>query len=277
MINSPLKMPTINTATSGPFSGSETATNSATQPTSPFPYSPDSYSLPKSITTPSDPERSLLPTNSPTFLVSGSGSEVKPAFKVPTSPLAAKTEMEINSYVKMVEAKDEEDENEGLIIFPSYDTPSKATPAEYKKDLEFLADDESMEDCYSEFTPSETESESIVSSRSSSPSLEGEDSDDCDSALCDAWSQTCSTPPLTTQPFIFAEDDTSLYTAAQPAHGVDYLAYEWKTDDLWTSYKHVHSNRDGIRASTRLENALWRVWWRDARGLGRVDPKVIHW
>jgi hypothetical protein len=204
--------------------------------------------------------------------------EFKPVFKVPTSPLAAQIGNEINSYVEWVEGEDEEeDENEGLIMFPTYDTPSKAILAGHEEDLELLADDESTEDSYSESTSSETESESNASSRSSSPSLEGEEFDDCDNALCDTWSNTCSTPPLTTPPFIFAEDDISLHTSSQPAHCVDYLAHEWKTDDLWASYKHVHSHREGIRASKRLENALWRVWWRDAKGLERVNPEVIHW
>jgi hypothetical protein len=271
-------MPTINTSASGPFSEPETSASHHASPKSPFPYSPDSYCLPKSITRPSNPESPLLPTNSPTFLVSGSGSESKSVFKVPTSPLAAKTGREINSYVEWVERQDEEDENEGLIMFPTYNNPSTAVPAELEEETELLVDDESTEDSYS--SDSISESDSNTSSRSSSPSLEGEEFDDCDTHLCETWSRTpstCSTPQPTTPPFIFAEDDISLHTSSQPAHCVDYLEHEWKTDDLWASYKHIRSHREGIRASKRLENALWRAWWRDERRLERVDPEVIHW
>lgn len=271
-------MPTINT---NPASGSEAQTNpSSPKPQSPFPFSPDSYCLPKSITSPSNPESPLLPTNSPTFLVSG--SDCKPAFKVPTSPISKDTRDGINSYVEWVEGQDEEDENEGLIMFPSYHnshsplSEKKMGPFE-KEDLELLAAEFSDDSYSSESNASETETDSNASSRSSSPSLEGEEFD-CDASLCETWSNTsCTTPPPTAPPFIFAEDDISLHSSSQPAHCVDYLAHEWKTDDLWTSYKHVHSHREGIRASKRLENALWRVWWRDNQGLKRIGPDAIHW
>ena len=270
-------MPTINTVVSGLLSGSEAA-SITTSPKSPFPYSPDSYCLPKSITKPSNPESPLLPTNSPTFLVSGSSSEGKPVFKVPTSPLAPTTGREINAYIEWMD-KQGEDENEGLIMFPTYDTSAPLPSTMDQEDLEILAEDESTEDSYSEDSISETESSSNTSSRSSSPSLEGEEFDDCDTALCETWStpSTCSTPPPTAPPFIFAEDDIALHNSSQPTRCVDYLAHEWKTEDIWGSFKHIRSHRDSIRASKRLENALWRVWWRDSRGLERVDPEVIHW
>lgn len=264
-------MPVINT---NPASGSE-ANNSQPKPI--FPYSPDSYCLPKSITCPSNPESSLLPTNSPTFLVSS--SDFKPAFKVPTSPVRKDTREGINSYVEWMEGQDEEDEDHCIIMFPSYNDsgfyPKQTSPCQ--ENIELLVD-EFTDDSYSESTSSETGTDSNASSRSSSPSLEGEEFDDCDNALEETWSNTsCATPPPTFPPFIFAEDDVSLSASSQPVHCVDYLEHKWKTDDLWESYKHVHSHRAGIRASKRLENALWRVWWRDHRGLKRVDPEVIHW
>jgi hypothetical protein len=266
-------MPTINTNPAA--SGSEANHSS---PKSPFPFSPDSYCLPKSITSPSNPDSPLLPTNSPTFLVSS--SDFRPAFKVPTSPVRKDTREGINSYAEWVEGEDEEDENDGLIMFPSYNDsglyPNKIGACE--EDLELLAAEYTEDSCSEESTSSETETDSNASSRSSSPSLEGEEFDDCDVNLCETWSNaSCATPPPTSPPFIFAEDDISLHASVQPAHCVDYLAHEWKTDDLWTSYKHVHSHRISLRASKRLENALWRVWWRDYQGLKRVDPEVIHW
>jgi len=255
-----------------PASGSEAHSSS---PKSPFPFSPDSYSLPRSITSPLNPESPLLPTNSPTFLVSG--SDFKPVFKVPTSPARKDTQDGINFYAEWVEGQDDEDENEGLIMFPAYHDPGfekKIGPCEVDEDLEPLADSY----CSSESSASETETDSNASSRSSSPSLESEDFNDCESNLCESWSNaSCATPPPSFPTFIFAEDDISLHTSAQPAHCVDYLANEWHTDDLWKSYKHVHSHREGIRASKRLENALWRVWWRDNGGLKRLDPEAIHW
>ena len=269
-------MPTINTNTA---SGTEGQNTPSSKPQSPFPFSPDSYCLPKSITSPSNPESPLLPTNSPTFLVSG--SDFKPSFKVPTSPAHEETRAGINSYVEWVERQDQDEnyEDEGLIMFPSYHNSQWSSPIcemkmgpFEKEDLEPLAAEFSDESYSSDSNASETESDSNASSRSSSPSLEGEEFD------CDTWSNaSCATPPPTTPPFIFAEDDISLHTSSQPAHCVDYLAHEWKTDDLWTSYKHVHSHRDGIRASKRLENALWRVWWRDSHSIQRLDPEVIHW
>lgn len=266
-------MPAINTNPAA--SGSKA---DPSPPKSPFPYSPDSYCLPTSITSPSHPESFLLPTNSPTFLVSR--SDFKPAFKVPTSSAHRDTREGINTYVEWVEKQDEEDENEGLLIFPSYYDSGfcakKVEPCE--EDFELLAAAEFTDDSYSEqSTSSETETDSNASSRSSSPSLEGEDFD-CDAQPRETWSKTsCLAPEPTTLPFFFAEDDLSLGTSCRPAHCVDFLAHDWKTSDLLASYKHVHSRREGIRASQRLESALWRVWWRDHLGLERVNPEVIHW
>lgn len=278
-------MPTINTNPAS-FSKAQSHPSLSPKPQSPFPFSPDSYCLPKSITSPTNPSSPLLPTNSPTFLVSG--SDLKPTFKVPTSPAHEDTRDGINSYLEWAASEQdyaEDEENEGLILFPCYHTsPSpflsgKTTGAFEKADLEILAAEFSDESYSSESSAGETASDSDdASSRSSSPSLEGEDFDDCDASLCETWSNaSCATPPPTTPPFIFAEDDISLHCSSQPAYCVDYLAHEWEVDDLWTSYKHVHSHREGIRASQRLENALWRVWWRDNRGLERIDPEIIHW
>ena len=175
---------------------------------------------------------------------------------------------------------DEKDDNEGLIMFPTYDEPSSVPQkmALCVEDQELLVDELTEDSCTdsSDFSSNE-ESDSDASSRSSSPSLEGEEFD-CD-PLCETWSNpSCATPPPATPPFIFAEDDISISQhPTQPSHCVDFLAHEWKTDDLWASYKHVHSHREGIRGANRLENALWRVWWREQKGLERVDPEVIHW
>ena len=250
---------------------------------SPFPFSPDSYSLPKSITSPIDPKCPLLPINSPTFLVSSSG--IKPTFKVPTSPARPDTRDGINSYVEWVEEKNQydEDENEGLIMFPTYDDYSFQKSYGRCEDLELLAAEVSDDSyTFSEASASEaeteTETDSNGSSRSSSPSLEGEEFDICQDSLCEIWSNaSCASPLPTTPPFIFAEDDIALNNSSQVVHCVDYLAHDWKTDDLWASYKHLHSHRECIRASARLENALWRVWWRETESLKRIDPEVIHW
>jgi hypothetical protein len=181
---------------------------------------------------------------------------------------------------------EEDDETEGLIIFPPYHNSlpalRHAPPSSFhREDLEPELSSESFfdfsDDSSCSSSPSETESESELSSRSSSPSLEDKDFD-CTFDLEEDWSRSsCATPTLSAPPFLFAEDDIALHVAAQPAHGVDFLAHEWKTDDLWATYKHVHSQRENIRASKRLENALWRASIRNMRGLRRVDPEVIHW
>jgi hypothetical protein len=264
------KMPTIDTASIATLNPPNTS------PKSPVPYSPDSYTLPKSITKPSNPQSAFLPTNSPTFFVSNTSERPgKPTkkFQVPTSPLPNRVGREINAYAAWVDGQDEEDENEGLIIFPSYhpsfkSSPLMSSPATPEiNDLDSLADDESTDDSYT--SDSFLGSGSETSSRSSSPSLEGEE------FACESWTP-CSTPPPSNLPFIFAEDDIAIRNSSQPVNCVDYLAHEWNTDDLFASLKHVRSHPE-IRASKRLENALWRTWWRDDKDLKRIWAGRLQW
>lgn len=289
-------MPGINTNPSP--SDTEAATSSPTKsPYSLVPYSPDSYSLPKSITSPSHPDSSLLPTNSPTFLVAPAAAGIRPAFKVPTSPAHTETRAGIvNSFVNAecgleghAVAKEDEDENEGLIMFPSYhDSANGARKTEQHPcdlDVELLpAEEDCTDDSYSEASTTsstETETDSNASSSSSSPSLSSTDFDyDCE-AYTPIHTPSLSSTPEPTTPFLYAEDDLSLSLSSsphQPAHYcVDFLAHDWQMGDLLASWRHVRAHRQDIRASERLENALLRVWWREERGLVRVDPEVIHW
>ena len=65
--------------------------------------------------------------------------------------------------------------------------------------------------------------------------------------------------------------DLSLFT-----RHVDYLAYEWKLEDIWSSWRYIVARRKVYSNSVRLENASWRTWAKAKDNLRTVSPESIN-
>lgn len=76
-------------------------------------------------------------------------------------------------------------------------------------------------------------------------------------------------------PVEYAVDDTSVQT--QPFRHVDYLSHSWKEEDIWSSWKHIVSQRKAYDNSARLENASWRTWTKVKNKLKTVSPESLNW
>lgn len=70
-------------------------------------------------------------------------------------------------------------------------------------------------------------------------------------------------------------DDTAV--GAQPTRHVDYLSHAWREEDIWSSWKHIVSNREEINNAARLENASWRTWIKAKNKLQTVSPETLNW
>lgn len=86
-------------------------------------------------------------------------------------------------------------------------------------------------------------------------------------------SATTSDPD--TPDFYAAADDTAV--GIQPTRHVDYLSHEWREEDIWSSWKHIISNRDSFNNASRLENASWRTWIKAKNNLRTVSPETLNW
>jgi hypothetical protein len=75
--------------------------------------------------------------------------------------------------------------------------------------------------------------------------------------------------------FVLAEDDTAIKQA--PSRHVDYLSHDWKEEDIWSSWKHIVSNRKVYGERSRLENASWRTWAKQRQKLKTVPPDSLNW
>lgn len=71
------------------------------------------------------------------------------------------------------------------------------------------------------------------------------------------------------------EDDTA--ARMLPVRHVDYLSHEWSEEDLWSTWKHIVSERSAYDNSVRLENASWRSWEKTRRNLKTVSPGSVKW
>ena len=71
------------------------------------------------------------------------------------------------------------------------------------------------------------------------------------------------------------EDDTA--ARMLPIRHVDYLSHEWSEEDLWSTWKHIVSERSAYDNSVRLENASWRCWEKTRRNLQTVSPGSVKW
>ncbi|KAK7744172.1 protein phosphatase regulator [Cytospora paraplurivora] len=72
-----------------------------------------------------------------------------------------------------------------------------------------------------------------------------------------------------------AVDDTAV--GIQPTRHVDYLSHDWKEEDIWSSWKHIVSNREEFGNSARLENASWRTWIKAKNHLKTISPETLNW
>lgn len=83
------------------------------------------------------------------------------------------------------------------------------------------------------------------------------------------------TPLTTPDPVPISEDDTAL--RKEPSHHVDYLSYEWREEDIWSSWRHIVEHRSVYGERSRLENASWRTWAKSQFKLKTVSPETLNW
>jgi len=72
-----------------------------------------------------------------------------------------------------------------------------------------------------------------------------------------------------------SEDDTAV--RKEPSHHVDYLSYEWREEDIWSSWRHIVEHRKVYGERSRLENASWRTWAKSQFKLKTVSPETLNW
>lgn len=70
-------------------------------------------------------------------------------------------------------------------------------------------------------------------------------------------------------------DDTAI--ESMPTRHVDYLAHNWKEEDIWASWKHIVAKRKVYTNGPRLENASWRTWTKLKCHLKTVSPETLNW
>lgn len=93
-------------------------------------------------------------------------------------------------------------------------------------------------------------------------------------ALADTTLST-DTPLTTPDPLPVSEDDTAV--RKEPSRHVDYLSYEWREEDIWSSWRHIVEHRSVYGERSRLENASWRTWAKSQFKLKTVSPETLNW
>ncbi|KAL5116962.1 protein phosphatase regulator [Pleosporales sp. CAS-2024a] len=83
------------------------------------------------------------------------------------------------------------------------------------------------------------------------------------------------TPLATPDPLPMSEDDTAV--RKEPSHHVDYLSYDWREEDIWSSWRHIVEHRSIYGERSRLENASWRTWAKSHFKLTTVSPDTLNW
>jgi hypothetical protein len=74
---------------------------------------------------------------------------------------------------------------------------------------------------------------------------------------------------------LHSEDDTAV--RVEPSRHVDYLSYEWREEDIWSSWRHIVEHRKVYGERSRLENASWRTWAKNQFSLKTVSPETLNW
>lgn len=70
-------------------------------------------------------------------------------------------------------------------------------------------------------------------------------------------------------------DDTAV--KSNPSRHVDYLSHDWCEEDIWSSWRHIVSQRKVYGQRSRLENASWRTWAKSKYRLPTVSPETLNW
>ncbi|KAI6870151.1 hypothetical protein KC338_g2768 [Hortaea werneckii] len=83
---------------------------------------------------------------------------------------------------------------------------------------------------------------------------------------------TRSDSPLPTPTVL---DDTAM--KLEPKQHVDYLSHDWREEDIWSSWRHIVSQRRVYGQRSRLENASWRTWAKSKYQLRTVSPETLNW
>jgi len=83
---------------------------------------------------------------------------------------------------------------------------------------------------------------------------------------------TVSDSPLPTPT---VADDTAI--KQEPSQHVDYLSHDWREEDVWSSWRHIVSQRRVYGQQSRLENAAWRTWVKSKYDLPTVSPETLNW
>lgn len=77
------------------------------------------------------------------------------------------------------------------------------------------------------------------------------------------------------EPVLISEDDTAV--RREPSQHVDYLSHDWNEEDIWSSWRHIVSQRKVYGQRSRLENASWRTWAKSQFKLKTVSPETLNW
>lgn len=84
---------------------------------------------------------------------------------------------------------------------------------------------------------------------------------------------TRSDSPLATPTVV---DDSAVKD--EPSRQVDFLSHEWREEDIWSSWRHIVSQRKTVYGErSRLENASWRTWAKTKFDLRTVSPERLNW
>lgn len=87
--------------------------------------------------------------------------------------------------------------------------------------------------------------------------------------------QSVDVPRKNAEDFSIVNDDQAL--EPEPTRHVDYLAHEWREEDIWSSWRYIVARRKTITNSVRLENASWRTWTKAKNNLRTVSPEKLNW
>jgi hypothetical protein len=87
--------------------------------------------------------------------------------------------------------------------------------------------------------------------------------------------QPADAPKRNSEDLSLVNDDQAL--EPEPTRHVDYLAHEWREEDIWSSWRYIVARRKTITNSVRLENASWRTWTKAKNNLRTVSPEKLNW
>jgi hypothetical protein len=104
--------------------------------------------------------------------------------------------------------------------------------------------------------------------QSSEPSECSDDHTESNTTVSDT---TASDSPLPTP----VADDTAI--KQEPSQHVDYLSHDWREEDVWSSWRHIVSQRKVYGQQSRLENAAWRTWVKSKYQLPTISPETLNW